>query len=82
MPESLVFSHAKISLNPCFLTFWSTEVDLYSLFKFLIILACLLFIFHSMLATYKHKNVTGAYLIIMLVYRRLLTKRLPYDRKF
>ena len=38
MPESLVFSHAKISLIPCFLTFWSTEVDPYSLFKFLIIL--------------------------------------------
>ena len=35
MPESLVFSHAKISLNPCFLTFWSTEVDPYSLFNFI-----------------------------------------------
>ena len=68
MSESLVFSRVKISLNPCFLTFWSTEVDPYSLFNFLIILVCLLFIFHSMLAAYKHKKVTGAYLMMMFVW--------------
>ena len=35
MLESLVFSHAKILFAPCFLTFYSTEVDPYSLFKFI-----------------------------------------------
>ena len=48
MPESLVFSHAKISLNPCFLTFWSTEVDPYSLFS----IKCFLAKMH--IRTYMH----------------------------
>ena len=63
----------------CFLTFCSTiEFNPYLPFKFLIfiILVCLLFIhaisIHNNLLA-GAQNVTGAYVIIMLVYRRLLT---------
>ena len=66
----------------CFLTFCSTiEFNPYLPFEFLIfiILVCLLFI-HA-ISIYNNfsacaQNVTGAYIIIMLVYRHLLTMRL------
>ena len=64
------------NLIPCSFTFCSFNP--YLLFKFLIILVCLLFIhasIHNNLSAGAHKNVTGAY-VIMLVYRRLLTTRL------
>ena len=50
------------NLNPCFLTFWSTEVDPYSLFKFLIFNYSSLFalLFYSMLA-YVNKPFMFAY---------------------
>ena len=63
------------NLIPCSLTFCSFNP--YLLFKFLIILVCLLFIhasIHNNLSA-GAQNVTGAY-VIMLVYRRLLTTRL------
>ena len=63
------------NLIPCSLTFCSFNP--YLLFKFLIILVCLLFIhasIHNNLSA-GAQNVTGAY-VIMLVYRDFLTMRL------
>ena len=67
------------NLIPCSLTFCSfNPYLLFKFFKFLIILVCLLFIhasIHNNLSAGAQKNITGAY-VIMLVYRRLLTTRL------
>ena len=78
MPECSLVQN----LIPCFLTFCSTiKLNPYLPFEFLIfliILVCFLFIHakhHNNLSAGAH-NVTGAYIIIMLVYRRLLTTRL------
>ena len=72
------------NLIPCFLTFCSTiESKIQSLltflnFKFFIILVCLLLYMLSINNNLSAgtQNVTGAYVIIMLAYRRLLTTRL------
>ena len=68
------------NLVPCFLTFCSTiEFNQYLPFKFLIFYHSSLFAFYTyMLRIHNNlsagtQNVTGAYVIIMLVYRRLLT---------
>ena len=68
------------NLIPCFLTFCSTiEFNPYLPLKFLI---SSLFPFYTyMLSIHNNlstgaQNVTGAYVIIVLVYRRLLTTRL------
>ena len=71
MPEYALIPN----LIPCSLIFCSFNP--YLLFKFLIILVCLLFIhasIHNDLSA-GAQNVTGAY-VIMLVYKRLLTTRL------
>ena len=77
-----MFSRPKI-LFLVSLTFCSTiKLNSYLPFEFLIcliILVCLLFIHvkhHNNNLSAGTQNVTGAYVIIMLVYRRLLTTRL------
>ena len=79
VPESLEFPHAILNLIPCFLTFWSTEVDPYSLFKFLIFYySSWIFLHISIMIFQAPSRCQKCYrhLIIILVYRRLLTKRL------
>ena len=76
-----MFSRPKILflVSLLFVALLNPKFNPYLLFKFLIfyhsIIVCLLFIHakHSILA--GAQNVTGAYVIIMLVYRRLLTTR-------
>ena len=80
MPECFLVQN----LIPCFLTFCSTiEFETYLPFEFLIFYhsslfasyTCYAFIIHNNLSA-GAQNVTGAYVIIMLVYRRLLAMRL------
>ena len=81
MPESSVFSHAKIILFLVSLLFGALAIrsipthylkfNYSSLFAF--------YIFRSLAGT---KNVTGAYLIIMLVSRCLLAKHLQAKRLY
>ena len=85
---SYTVSHARMFSRPkilflvslLFVALLNPKFNPYLLFKFLIfiILVCLLFIHakqsNNLLA--GAQNVTGAYVIIMLVYRRLLTTRL------
>ena len=76
-----MFSHPKILLLVSLLfvaLLNSIPTYLFEFLIFLIILVCLLFIHakhHNNLSA-GAQNVTSAYLIIMLVYRRLLTTRL------
>ena len=79
MPECSLVQN----LIPCFLTFCSIiEFNPYLPFEFFIIVSslfafytCYAFIIHNNLSA-GAQNVTGAYVMIMLVYRRLLTTRL------
>ena len=77
MPECSLVQY----LIPCFLTFCSTiEFNPYLPFEFLIsslfaFYTCYAFIIHNNVSA-GARNVTGAYVIIMLVYRHLLTTRL------
>ena len=76
-----MFSHPKILFLVSLLfvaLLNSIPTYLLQFLNFLIILVCLLFIHakhHNNLSA-GAQNVTGAYVIIMLVYRRLLTTRL------
>ena len=80
MPECSLVQN----LIPCFLTFYSTiEFNPYLPFEFLIFYHSSLFAFYTCYTFIIHKNlsagtqnVTGAYVIIKLVYRRLLTTHL------
>ena len=80
MPECSLVQN----LIPCFLTFCSTiEFNPYLPFEFRIFYHSSSFTFYTCYAFIIHNNlsagaqhVTGVYVIIMLVYRRLLTTRL------
>ena len=72
----MIYNSLQGTLIPCFLTFCSTiEFDPYLTFKFLIFYHSSLF---AMLSIHNNlsagtQNVTGTYIIIMIVYRCLLT---------
>ena len=83
MPECSLVQN----LIPCFLTFCSTIE--FNPFEFLIFYHSNLFAFYTCYAFIIHnnlsagtQNVTGAYIIIMLVYRLLLTTRLHGKQSF
>ena len=64
------------NLTPCSLTFCSTiEFNPYLPFKFYFFFFYMLNIYINLSA--GAQNITGTYVIIMLVYRHLLTTRLP-----